>query len=413
LIKQDIYVEVQLEQIKNVDFDSEEAIYEFVKEILPGKLQAWKAANLKQAAVILIKHEFNQENLQIEDAYKVRDTKILRLEEGIKSLEKEVEALEALDMQKKEIYRRRALITEINALRREQHKLIHWFFEKEREFNSYVLHKEKKEWSSFLFGTRKFLIVLLGTPPELAAAGMHVEGRDSLLKSSLINLDKRLKSSGSYEIEAEVEDEQELKAAERFSCRFVEINPKAIRPPCTVSITFNDQTDNHEDFGFDVIERNVAQFKIGLAATVIRKLKYSFEDNYFIAKDDEDDPDQVKENLFFMLDLHLPRNIDEFHPHFYDPWKNFTQRLGLFLGLKLSSDPFKAIFIGVSFALSKDINLVGGIFFHEEIRPSTVEVKWYDWDYAMKLLNREYGAKVFWGLSFSPSLIPRLLGITL
>ncbi|UCH96537.1 MAG: hypothetical protein JSV88_06725 [Candidatus Aminicenantes bacterium] len=413
LIKQDIYVGIELDKIKKVDFDSEDAIYEFVKEILPKKLKPWKRAGLRGAAIIFIKHQFNQKNLELKDAFKVRETKILRLAESIKILEKEVEALEALDMENQDIFRRRVLKTEINTLKREQFQLKYWFFEKEKDFDSYVLHKEKKEWTSYLFGTRKFLIVLLGIHKDLTTAGMGVEGKDSFLRQSFFNLDQRISSKGSYTVEEEVEEEPGLKAANQFICRFVELNPKAVRPPCRISITANSDNDDRETFDFDVVERNVLQFKIGLAALVLRKLKYTYEENHFTAEIDEEDEFKLKENLFFMLDIHQARDMDEFHPRFYEPWKNFGKRWGFSLGLKLSSDPFKAILIGLSFALTRDISLVGGISFYEEIRPSSIEMKWYDLDYAMKFLEREYNAKLFWGLSFSPSLIPRLLGISL
>jgi actin-related protein len=155
LTRQDVRIEIQLEKIKNVDFTSKDAIYELVKGILPEKFKKWKKANLKQDAVIFIKHQFNQENLKLKDALKVRETKILRLDESIKILEKEVENLEALDMGNKEILRRRRFKTEIDLLRRERFQLKYWFFEKEKDFDSHLLHKEKKQWSSYLFGTRK------------------------------------------------------------------------------------------------------------------------------------------------------------------------------------------------------------------------------------------------------------------
>lgn len=413
LIKQEVRIEIQLKKIKDVDFTSEDAIYELVKEILPGKLKKWKRANLKRDAIIFIKHQYNEENLKLKDALKVRKTKILRLEESIKVLEKEIEALEALDMEEREIFRRRTLKTEINSLKRERFRLKYWFFEKEKDFDSYLLHKEKKQWSSYLFGTRKFLIVLLGVQPDLTAASMYVQGKDSVLKKSLFDIDKRISSKGSYEFAEEVEDKLELKATGKFTCRFVEINSKYVRPPCTISITANSDSDSQEVFDFYVAERNTVQFKIGLATSVLRKLKYTIEDNYITAETDEDDTHHIKNNLFFMVDIHPPRDMDAFHPHFYEPWENTWKRLGLFLGLKLSSDPFKVIFIGVSFAMSKDINLVGGISLYDEIQPSSVEVKWYDLDYGMTLLDRKYKAKLFWGISFSPALIPRMLGINL
>jgi hypothetical protein len=428
LIKQEACIGIELEKIKNVDFASEDAIYELVKEILPEKLKKWKKTNLKRAAIIFIKHQFNEENLKLKDAFKVRDTKILRLDESIKTLEKELEALEALDMEKQEIFRRRELKNEINTLKRERFRLKYRFFEKENDFHSYVLHKEKKEWSSYLFGTGRFLIVLLGGQLDMTTPGIRVIKKDSALEKSfaknlekslsnlnnISNLYNRITGKGSYEIEEEVTDEPVLKAADnKFICRFVELNPQSVRPPCTISIRANQDRDNREVFDFDVIEKNVLQFKIGLAASVLQKLKYTFEDNNFKVEIDEDDGTRIRKNLFLMLDIHLPRDMDEFRPCFFKPWKNFLKRWGLFLGLKLSSDPFKVIFTGVSFALSKDINLVGGISFYDEVQPSSVEINWYDLDYAMKLIDRKYKTKLSWGFSFSPTLIPRLLGINL
>ncbi len=61
LIKQEACIGIELEKIKNVDFASEDAIYELVKEILPEKLKKWKKTNLKRAAIIFIKHQFNEE----------------------------------------------------------------------------------------------------------------------------------------------------------------------------------------------------------------------------------------------------------------------------------------------------------------------------------------------------------------
>lgn len=418
LIKQEACIGIELEKIKNVDFASEDAIYELVKEILPEKLKKWKKTNLKRAAIIFIKHQFNEENLELKDAFKVRDTKILRLDESINTLEKELEALEAPGMENRQIFRRRELKNEINTLKRERFRLKYRFLEKENDFHSYVLHKEKKEWSSYLFGTRRFLIVLLGGQLDMTTPGFRVIKKHSALEKSLekslSNLDNRITGKGSYEIEEEVTDEPGLKAADnKFICRFVELNPQSVHPPCTISIRANQDRNNREVFDFDVIEKNVLQFKIGLAASVLQKLKYTFEDNNFKVEIDEDDRARIRKNLFLMLEIHLPRDMDEFRPCFFKPWKNFRKRWGLFLGLKLSSDPFKVIFTGVSFALSKDINLVCGISFYEEVQPSSVEINWYDLDYAMKLFDRKYKTKLSWGFSFSPTLIPRLLGINL
>lgn len=319
LTRQDVRIEIQLEKIKNVDFTSKDAIYELVKGILPEKLKKWKKANLKQDAVIFIKHQFNEENLKLKDAFKVRETKILRLGESIKTLEKEVEALEAMDMGKKEILCRRRFKTEIDLLRRERFQLKYWFFEKEKDFDSHLLHKEKKQWSSYLFGTRKFLIVLLGVQPDLTEAGMKVQGKDSLVKKTFFELDKRISSKGAYEFKEEADHELELKTADKFTCRFVELDPKYVRPPCTISITPNSGSDSQEAFDFYVVERNTIQFKIGLAASVLRKLKYTIVDNYITAETEEDNMNHIKENWFFMVDIHPPRDMDAFHPHFYEP----------------------------------------------------------------------------------------------
>jgi hypothetical protein len=59
-----------------------------------------------------------------------------------------------------------------------------------------------------------------GRKGDIPPPGMKVQGKDSLLKKTLFELDKRISSKGSYEFTEEADDELELKAVDKFTCRF-------------------------------------------------------------------------------------------------------------------------------------------------------------------------------------------------
>lgn len=391
LTKQEVFFEIGIEKIRTVNFDSKDAVYDFIIDNLPQELKGWKNKNLNRSAIILLMHGLEEENIHLKNPVKTRDDRIMLVDESIKILKNELAALESGEMRKNEILGRRSIKSEIANLKKERHKLERWFFEKEEKIHSYVLHKKKNKWSTYLFGTRKFLIVLLGGQKDLAFTNMRAEGRDSVFKKSFISLDKRLISEGTYTVEGGKIETLPL-FSKMFVCRFVELNPVYIRPPCAIHLTIDAAGNNKRSFEFSVREKNVIQFKIGLAASHLKEIRI-IEDNQGSPNENYDY--ELKGNLFFMLDFHFARDMERFRPRFYKPWENFVKRFGVFAGLKLSVDPLEAVFLGVSFALSKDINLIGGVAFMDTVDSTKTE------------------AKLLWGLSFSPSLVTRLLGVEL
>lgn len=391
LTKQEVFSEIGIEKIRTVNFDSKDDVYHFIIDNLPEELKKWGNKDLNRTAIILLMHGLENENIHLKNPVQTRDDRIKLVDESIKILENDLAVLESDEMKKNEILERRSIKAEIANLEKERYKLERWFFEREEEINSYVLHKEKNKWSTYLFGTRKFLIVLLGGQKDLAFANMRAEGRDSVFKRSFISLDKRLISEGTYKVEGGKMETLPL-FSETFVCRFVELNPVYIRPPCTIHLTIDAAGNNKRSFEFSVREKNIVQFKIGLAASHLKEIR--------IIDDTQGNPNEsydyeIKGNLFFMLDFHFARDIERFRPRFYKPWESFVKRFGVFAGLKLSVDPLEAVFLGISFALSKDINVIGGVAFMDVVDSTETE------------------AKLLWGLSFAPSLVTRLLGVEL
>ena len=115
----------------------------------------------------------------------MREKKIAKLTDSINNLQNNLNNLETAAMNQEQLMDRRAIKSEIERLGKERFKLEHWFFEKEDRFERILLHKDKRGWSNYLFGTRRFLIILLGGKHDLQKAKLSAVRRASVLKKSL------------------------------------------------------------------------------------------------------------------------------------------------------------------------------------------------------------------------------------
>ncbi|MCK4765355.1 MAG: hypothetical protein KAW12_24350 [Candidatus Aminicenantes bacterium] len=475
LIKRETCIGIDLEKVKAIGNASLDDIWNSIKNFLPEEFDNWKKDKLTKSAVIFVKHVFNEDKIRLEDAVKVRAEKIKKLTESITGLQNSLNNLENVSMGKDQLINRREIKSEIEQLGKERLKLQRWFFEKENNFEVMVLHKEKKEWSTYLFGTRRFLIILLGGEHDLRKAKVSAERRASVLKKSLQELSSSLTTATAgmrsnlagtingvdritdkmstiknkaEEIKdtitevgkiAEVDTKLSFKKKQKtgtgeltetaiprdcFPCRIIELNPKKVAPPCIISVDAKPAEKNKAVFNFPVAERNIFQLNVGVATSSLPELSNSLNGGSgtvsststdTTAGTEESDID-IKENLFFVFDFHAPRDMETFRPKLLKPWENFGKRLGFFVGLKLSADPLESLYTGVSFALTPGINMVGGLAFHR----SEVEVSHTGDESSGPIAEPNNSAlwnydkpQLFFGLSVSPALILRLFGIQL
>ena len=125
----------------------------------------------------------------------------------------------------------------------------------------------------------------------------------------------------------------------------------------------------------------------------------------------------LKSNMFAAIDLHFPRDPEEYSFEGSDVWDvlyNFTfDKLGLLVGFKISSDPLQTLFCGLNYRIWKGVSLFYGFSWQNDLQPSVAKIgDITSLAEAENFLKRDYGKPIpIFGLSFDPSIINNILGI--
>jgi hypothetical protein len=214
---------------------------------------------------------------------------------------------------------------------------------------------------------------------------------------------------------------------------WVELEPKRIKAPCVI-VAGN--TSFTSDLKFEIHERNVASFQIGVANNKFNIQDFQIKNGNLIVSPDTAKQTNWKSNMFMGLELHLPRDVDNFRPIWkdlfqsrdidwvddntknkYKVWnylyRNTLSRIGVYGGLKASKDPLSNLYAGFNYAITKELALNLGWVWNNEIVPQVTAIgNITSLSDAKEFAKREYSKPTFSiGLTFSPSSAIEILGL--
>lgn len=304
--------------------------------------------------------------------------------------------------------------------------------------NTLYFHKDRltEKWSNYLLATKKVYLFILDLEDKFYADNakqdmdkkltnsiIKINYKTSFFKQSfkdLIQVGKQLGSMGGAKTT--------ISSKYHFTLTMIEIDPKRIKAPCDIAVK---NTSFKEDFLIPVHEKNVATFQVGLVNKKFRINNFSIESQKLVVKPDSAQKAEWKSNLYALVELHLPRDIDNFKPLWKAVFekgakdipknKRFVnwlygitlERIGVYGGLKISKDPLSDLHAGLSYAITKELNLNLGWTWSNEVQPQVKEIgNIGSLDDAKQYATRSYSkGKFSWGLSFSPSSVISMLGL--
>lgn len=288
--------------------------------------------------------------------------------------------------------------------------------------NNYILHKEYSAWSSYLLEQKKILFVIIGDKNVLAKANIKVDLKPTSFQTDLSDLLNLASSVGVSIPSAEslLRDGQEAckleyeEQKEMTGVTFIELNPKKLRTPYTMSVTTPEPAS---ELKVDVHEKIYFGIRVGYGVNQIDRKQFKLDSaNNLTVSMDSIQQKELKSNLGLFFEI-IPwgRDVNRLQPI----WKksegvSIGQRIGIVGGIKLSNDPLETFYGGFSFALSREFSITLGAAFHatpidQDKLPVGVDATL---DYLKKYSQKEYKVNFHAGLMMSPSQMLKTLGIS-
>lgn len=264
-----------------------------------------------------------------------------------------------------------------------------------------ILHKEKGEWSNYLLDTRKILLVLLGGDEDIAKFTVNIVNEKTEFEVSFNDLRDLAKALNIP-----------LGGSQSLKCKIIQLNPNAIKAPSNIILR---ESSIKDSIHVKIHESGRFSFKVGVSGTLIEKNNFVIENQELQITLDEDAKKEWQENLIVMLEgSFTKRDFDRFGSIFDSKSKTqFWDRWGFFVGCKLSTKPWDLLTGGLSFSLSRYISLNVGLSLNLIEKEQTIEIgDITSLDDAKELADLEYSdPKLFLGISFSPKIITKALGL--
>lgn len=216
----------------------------------------------------------------------------------------------------------------------------------------------------------------------------------------------------------------EVPGAASMKFTLVEVDPNRVKEPC--DIIASNKTIKEDLLTFPIHERNFASFQIGVENTNYALSNFSIANDSLSVKPDSTQKKNWKSSLYAVIELHIPRDIDNFQPLWKDIFskgkkRNVGQylydglisRIGIYGGVKVSKDPLSNLYAGFNFAITKELSANFGWTWSNQVIPQVTEIgNITSLDDALKYAKRKYSAGKFsWGLSFAPSAVIDMLGL--
>jgi len=280
---------------------------------------------------------------------------------------------------------------------------------------TYILSKERDEWNDYLLNKSQLLIVIAGGKNDLSNATLKIENMPSSFQTSIKELEEL---AGQLGVTAAAKGKPECcnppEINDSIPVKFILINKDEIKAPSSISLTeekskLNLKINNHEKALFGIT--------VGASASRLDRKNFNIDSqNNLTIKTDSIQQNELKGNLMVMLDFYpAGRDIDRLEPI----WKNNNtigffnlNRFAITAGLKLSKDPLESCFLGISYALTKEFSLAGGIAFNatpNDVQDLPVGVN-ASLDYLKSNADRSLVPSWFIGITLSPGNMSKALG---
>lgn len=272
-----------------------------------------------------------------------------------------------------------------------------------------ILHKKFGKFSSYLLSTKKIMLVILGGEDDLQNAEITIKNKKNYFRQSFEDLLSAIPALKGVTSE--------------LTCKVIVLNEKKINPPSELII----KPDSTKEIVFAIHEKNVASFQIGVVNNKLQLNNFSISGGNLVVKPDSNQKTNWKSNLYALLELHLPRDIDNFRPIYKTIFKGvdsnrtfghwvddvILSRVGVYGGFKISDDPLSTLHAGFNFAISKELYINFGWSWTNQVQPQVTSIgNINSLQDAVKYAKRKYGDKQFsWGLSFAPSALISSLGL--
>lgn len=289
---------------------------------------------------------------------------------------------------------------------------------------------DKKSFSNYLLSTKKIYFVLVDKTDKfytdqdaanldkrLSEAVVKIAYRKSYLRQSFDDLVAVAGTMGGTAAGA---------SNETLKVTLIEVKASRVKDPCDVVLS---NEFFKEKPTFTIHEKNIASFQIGVANSKVAANNLSISEGNLVITPNDAQKTEWKSNAYALLEIHLPRDIDNFRPlwssltskrpsdkefdfgHYL--WDATIARIGVYGGLKIDKDPLSNLYAGFNYAVTKELAVNFGWTWANEYVPQVKEIgDITSVGDALKYADRKYsGAKFSIGISFSPSAFATTLGI--
>ncbi|MEJ8818763.1 hypothetical protein [Lacibacter sp. H407] len=281
-----------------------------------------------------------------------------------------------------------------------------------------VLQNNEGDWDDYLLNSKNVLLVFVGNETLLAKSNVEVDLKPTSFQtelSDLYNLAKSLdiampNSLGYLNAVNDCKLENDY-SAEKIGVSFVYLNNKKIKAPYEIKVTSTEYKDIPVQ---KVYEKKYLGIRIGIGAQYVDRKNFSLNSNQELTiKTDSVKANEWKSNFSLMFEF-IPwgRDYNRLEPLWSkNKETNIAERIGVFGGVKLSSDPLESLFGGLSFALTKEITVgVGMAFFATPIDQKDLPVGIdASLDYLRKYSQKEYKPKFYFGIMLTPGQVVKTI----
>jgi hypothetical protein len=294
-----------------------------------------------------------------------------------------------------------------------------------------IYHKKRNstEISNYLLATKKVYFIFIDLDDDFYTLAEDHSSEDKKLSNTIIQINYKtsfLKQSlqGVKSIWQNTMGGAAQPYRPRMKFTLIEVDPKRIKDPC--DIVGVNKTISEDLLTFTVHEKNFASIQVGLENTKYALNNFSISGGNLVVKPNDTQKENWKSSLYSVIELHIPRDIDNFQPLWKDIFskgrdRNAGQylydaliaRIGIYGGVKVSKDPLSNLYSGFNFAITKELYINFGWTWINEITPQVTEIgNITSLNDAKEYAKRQYSSGKFsWGLSFAPSAVISMLGI--
>ncbi|SNS93152.1 hypothetical protein SAMN05421640_1673 [Ekhidna lutea] len=276
---------------------------------------------------------------------------------------------------------------------------------------TFVIVKRGNKWSDDIVGINNILYVIIDGKGDLGKGKFKIDNKKSSFSQELDDvgdLALKLFKMG--------RKDQTFLLDEKVNVRLVELAHNKINPPSEINYIYKlADSDNNDTIKIDIKEKIRANLKLGITSAQVERSLFKIDNKQLIISPDSVQTEEIKQHLALNFVFRPFYHTDEYKPKFfkYDYENNVLKRLGIIGGFNFSLTPFDNLYLGVSYDLSEYFTFVTGYTWNNILDSDTIDIgDISSVKDALSLARKDYGDRqLFFGLSFSPSTITKILGI--